>query len=142
MPFSAQKRQTLRRPAPRRPRGPRSSRPRPRPRAPPPPPLRPPVRPGMISPPLGRLGPLLDVPGLDVDTEPFVVLVLAGSGRGRSFVARQDDRRRRRVLLLAHRDEAEDGVRELESALQLGDRRGRAGVLHQDVVAAPLLLDL
>src|SRR5271169_591151 len=101
MPFSAQKRQTLRRPAPRRPRGPRSSRPRPRPRAAPPPPLRPPVRPGML------VYLLLDVADFGVGTESFVIVVFNVCCYIGPAVLDRQRGRGRSVLVLAHGDKAQ-----------------------------------
>src|SRR5712691_5964464 len=108
MPFSAQKRQTLRRPAPRRPRGPRSSRPRPRPRPPPPPPLRPLDRPGMLT-----LYVLLGVADFGVGPESIVVLFLDVGLGGFDFLT-WERAGGRGILLLAHRHEAQHRVRQLE----------------------------
>src|SRR5205809_5404634 len=114
MVLSAQKRQTFRRPMPRR----RNPRPSPFPR-------RSPRSLSAIS------GDLL-VQALELGGTLELGLLALGPARGGG--AR---RRRRRVLGLAHRHEAEHPVHELQVALDLEQRLRRAPVLEEDAARPP-----
>src|SRR5438132_13315416 len=114
--LSAQKRQTFRRPMPRR----RNPRPSPFPR-------RSPRSRSAI------LGDLL-VQALELGGALELGLLPLGPARGDGT-----RRRRRRILGLAHRHEAEDAVHELQVALDLEQRLPPAPVLEADVERPPLL---
>src|SRR5437867_3492325 len=118
---SAQKRQTFRRPMPRR----RNPRPSPFPRRSP--------RSRSFS---AAISGTLLVQALELGGALELGLLALGPARG--YGAR---RRRRRVLGLAHRDEAEHAVHELQVALDLEQRLRRAPVLEEDVERPPLLGD-
>src|SRR3989454_10874020 len=114
--LSAQKRQTFRRPMPRR----RNPRPSPFPR----------------RSPRSRSAILRDLLVQALELGGALELGLLALGPARGDGAR---RRRRRVLGLAHRHEAEHAVHELQVALDLEQPLRRAPVLEEDVERPPLL---
>src|SRR3989475_11363333 len=114
--LSAQKRPTFRRPMPRR----RNPRPSPFPR----------------RSPRSRSAILGDLLVLALEIGGALELGLLALGPARGDGTR---RRRRRILGLAHRYEAEDAVHELQVAFDLEQRLRRAPVLEEDVERPPLL---